>query len=67
MQSITYRKDLDIRNLESLPRGLNCQYLEVIESHIPGTYIAKQWRRNIAAFEYANMDNDDAIIIEFQS
>uniref|UniRef100_A0A6M3LUH5 Uncharacterized protein n=1 Tax=viral metagenome TaxID=1070528 RepID=A0A6M3LUH5_9ZZZZ len=32
-------------NLEQLPHGLGCKWLEVIESHIPGTYIAKRWHR----------------------
>ncbi len=52
MQEIPYSRDLDIRNVEALSHGLNCRYLEVIETHIPQVYIAKQWRRNIASFEY---------------
>jgi hypothetical protein len=42
---IPYSPTLKITNLEQLPRGLNAPYLEVIESHIPDVYIAKQWRR----------------------
>lgn len=34
-----------IRNLESLSRGTGARYLEVIESHIEGEYVAKCWRR----------------------
>lgn len=65
MQHIPYTNTLNIKNVENLPRGTGCKYLEVIESHIEGEYIAKQWRRSIANYEYANIDNDDAIVIEF--
>jgi hypothetical protein len=42
---IDYHKDMDIRNTEQLFTGLSCTYLEVLEAHEPGVYIAVQWRR----------------------
>jgi hypothetical protein len=42
---IPYNKDLKITNTEQLPHGTGAKYLEVITSHIPDTYIAKQWRK----------------------
>jgi hypothetical protein len=47
MAVIAYNKTLDIRNVESLPHGLNCKYLEVITAHLPDVYIAKQWHRKM--------------------
>jgi hypothetical protein len=44
---IDYSKDLKITNVESLPHGTGARFLEVIESHIPNTYIAKQWHRKL--------------------
>jgi putative lipoic acid-binding regulatory protein len=58
MQLIQNHKDLKITNLEQLPRGIGASYLEVIESHIPGTYIAKQWRRSTKGLR-----NTDCILI----
>ena len=40
-------KALKVTNLDQLPKGLRCPYLEVIESHIEGVYIAKCWHRVI--------------------
>ena len=45
---IKYNSDMDIRNLEQLPKGVGAKYLEVITSHIPGVYIAAQWRRKLS-------------------
>ena len=42
---IPYDKTLKIVNTEQLAHGTGAHYLEVIESHIPNTYIAVQWRR----------------------
>jgi len=44
---IKNRRELKVANLEHLPRGLGARYLEVIESHRAGEYIAKQWRRKL--------------------
>jgi len=53
---IPYSKDLNIRNIEQLPRGVGTPYLEVIEGE-KGTYIAKQWRRK---------PQDKGIFVEFE-
>jgi hypothetical protein len=58
MNTIKYDKSLDIRNVGSLPHGLNCKYLEVITSHIPNVYIAKQWHRTIK-----NLKTDNSVIV----
>lgn len=42
---IQYDKSLKIVNTEQLAHGTGAHYLEVIESHIPNVYLAKQWRR----------------------
>ena len=42
---IRYNKKLKITNLDQLPKGLRCPYLEVTMSHIPDTYIAVRWHR----------------------
>jgi hypothetical protein len=44
---VPHTRSMDIRNIEQLPRGLNARYLEVMESHTPGVYIAVRWRRSI--------------------
>ena len=44
---VDYEPALDIRNIDSLPRGLGCRYLLVVESHYLGTYIAKAWKRKM--------------------
>jgi len=46
---IKNRRELKVANLEHLARGLGARYLEVIESHRAGEYIAKQWRRKLPA------------------
>ncbi len=43
-KKIKYQPDLKIVNLEQLPRGTGCKYLEVIRGQ-DNTWIAKQWRR----------------------
>ena len=45
-QIINHDRSLVVTNLESLPAGLGCGFLEVLK-HSPGNYIAKQWRRKI--------------------
>ena len=44
VKAIPYTKDLDIRNVDALPRGTGARYLEVIEG-ADGAFVAKQWRR----------------------
>jgi tRNA(Glu) U13 pseudouridine synthase TruD len=46
---IDHNRDLVIRNIEALPRGLNCPFMLALESHIYGEYIAKRWLRKIPA------------------
>ena len=41
---ILYTPDLDIRNLDALPRGRGLPYLEVIRGE-DGALVAKRWRR----------------------
>jgi len=45
MTIIPYTRSLTIRNLESLPRGTGCRYLEVIDG-LYGEYVAVAWRRS---------------------
>lgn len=42
--TVLYSPDMIIRNLESLPRGTGCRYLEVIDG-LHGEYVAAAWRR----------------------
>jgi hypothetical protein len=42
---IEYSKDLDIRNLESVPSGTGMPYLECVPG-VDGALVAKQWRRS---------------------
>ncbi len=44
MTIIPYTRSLTIRNLDSLPRGTGCRYLEVIDG-LHGEYVAAAWRR----------------------
>ena len=44
MKIIKNHKDLDVRNIDAMPRGLNARYLEVIKG-LGSEYVAKQWRR----------------------
>lgn len=46
---VEYRPTMDIRNLQSIPRGTGCRYLECIRAHTPGVLIAAQWRRTAPA------------------
>ena len=40
--------DQEIVNMEAMPKGLNCPYLEcTLSHHIPPKFIAYQWRRKI--------------------
>lgn len=41
---IPYTRDMIIRNLDSLPRGTGCRYLEVVPG-LHGEYVAAAWRR----------------------
>jgi len=43
---IKYHKDMVIKNVESLPHGLNTKYLEVMISH-NNDLVAYAWRRKI--------------------
>ena len=47
MKVVGFFEGMDIRNLDAMPRGLGCRYLEAITSHKKGVYIAKQWRRKL--------------------
>ena len=45
-QTISYRRDLDIRNADALPAGLRCRYLLCLRG--PGAVlIAKGWHRRM--------------------
>lgn len=46
VQIIPNSRTLDIRNLEALPRGTGCRYLEVIRGQRE-EFVAKQWRRKL--------------------
>jgi len=46
MKVIKNHKDLDIRNISAMPRGLNAKYLEVIKG-LGSEYVAKCWRRTL--------------------
>ena len=39
-----YRPEMDIRNVDSLPAGLNCRFLVCIKGE-DGALIAKRWAR----------------------
>ncbi len=54
---IEYTPQLNITNTQFLAPGLGLKYLEVIEAHIPGVYIAKKWRRTLP--------QDASIVIDF--
>lgn len=43
---VPFTRDLKIRNLDALPRGLNAPFLLVIEGE-QGEYVAKQWKRKL--------------------
>ena len=42
--TINYKPSLDIRNVASLPQGLNCKYLLCING-LNGEFVAKSWHR----------------------
>lgn len=58
MKIIKNHKDLDIRNIDAMPRGLNAKYLEVING-LGTEYVAKCWRRTLP-----NGNNKNIILIE---
>ena len=38
----------DLVNMEAMPKGLNCKYLEcTLSHHEPPKFIAYQWRRHL--------------------
>ena len=41
---VRYSPKLDIRNIDALPRGLNCRYLMCVQGLGP-ELVAKQWHR----------------------
>jgi hypothetical protein len=45
--TIPYSKDIDIRNMNAMARGLNAPFLLVTEGHAEGVYIASQWKRKL--------------------
>lgn len=49
LEIIDYTPALRIVNLEQLPRGTGCGWLEVIRSNVSDALIAKQWRRVMPA------------------
>lgn len=54
MKIIKNNKDLDVRNIDAMPRGLNAKYLEVIKGLGP-EYVAKCWRRKLPSDKGGNM------------
>ena len=54
MKIIKNHKDLDIRNIDAMPRGLNAKYLEVING-LGAEYVAKCWRRTLPKGNNKNM------------
>lgn len=57
MRIIKYTPQLNITNTKFLAPGLGLYYLECIEAHIPETYIAKCWHRE--------MPNKAEVVIDF--
>ena len=55
MNIIKYNPTLPITNVDNLPHGLNCRYLEVIKSHV-NTFIAKSWHRKIPKYDCIIID-----------
>lgn len=47
MKIINYESDVIIKNMESLPRGLNCRYLRCIHGLEDGEFVAKSWHRKL--------------------
>lgn len=41
------KKNYRVVNIGQLPPGKNCQYLEVMHSHVPNEIIAVRWRRKL--------------------
>ena len=54
---LLYRPNLRIRNLEHLPHGAGCRFLEVMRGE-DGDFIATRWRRTAKCA-------DDRLLIEF--
>ena len=44
---ISYSREIKITNLDQLARGTGARYIEVVDSHVPGEYVAVQWRRRL--------------------
>ena len=44
---INYSREIVVSNLEQLSKGVGARYMEVIDSHVPGEYVAVQWRRKL--------------------
>jgi len=44
---VPFSRDLDIRNLDALPRGTGARYLECVLGPDDKILIAKQWRRKL--------------------
>lgn len=55
---IKYSQNLKIVNIEQLPHGLNCKYLEVMPDELHGTLIAVKWKRKIPK----QFDNQFALV-----
>ena len=56
---IKYHKDLDIRNLSSLSKGVGCKFLIVIKG-LGEEYVAKRWCRKLPKLK----ENEILIIFE---
>ena len=56
---LLYRPNLRIRNLEHLPHGTGCRFLEVMRGK-DGDFIAVGWRRKAECA-------DDRLLVEFPS
>ena len=54
MKIIKNHKDLDIRNIYAMPRGLNAKYLEVING-LGNEYVARCWRRTLPKSKNKNI------------
>jgi len=63
-KTIKFDKTLDIRNVAQLPHGVGAKYLEVMESHEQGVYIAVQWRRTMVNHVEYHLPSDH-LLVEF--
>ena len=46
LKIIPHTKELDIRNIDAIPKGTGARYLEVIKG-LDGEFVATQWRRKL--------------------